>query len=145
MASSSQTLSLPPEGKFLRIWITNHWDGGFFHGPFLFSSAAGRQGPTRLRHVARGRWSARVAALFWRQQGILFVIRSGLAVVPYTSGQNYSSWCPIDSVQLVYISNFTRTYGRYIELVDGVINQLITGGYHIVPGSSYGIPLKHCK
>ena len=32
--------------------------------------------------------------------------------------------------KLVYNSNFTRTYGRYIELVNGTINQLILGGHH---------------
>jgi hypothetical protein len=42
------------------------------------------------------------------------------------------SGAPSSIAKLVYISNFTRTYGRYIELVDGIINQLITGGYHIV-------------
>ena len=37
-------------------------------------------------------------------------------------------WCPQDSVQLVHITLITRTYGRYIELVNGIINQLRTGG-----------------
>ena len=42
---------------------------------------------------------------------------------------SYSSWCPQDSVLVgARNSNFTRTYGRYIELVNGIINQLITGG-----------------
>ena len=29
-------------------------------------------------------------------------------------------------------NNFTMVYGRYIKLVNGIINQLITGGHHLV-------------
>ena len=39
---------------------------------------------------------------------------------------------PVDSVQLVYNSNFTRTYGRYIYSIHGILNQLITRGHHLV-------------
>ena len=53
----------------------------------------------------------------------------------YYSTYIYAMWCPQDSVQLVYNSNFTRTYGRYIYIVNGIIDQLI-----ILPiGSMYGI------
>ena len=35
------------------------------------------------------------------------------------------------ATKLVYNSNFTRTYGRYIELVNGIINQQTSlGGHH---------------
>ena len=37
------------------------------------------------------------------------------------------------TAKLVYNSNFTRTYGRYIELVNGIINQQTPlGGHHLV-------------
>ena len=42
-------------------------------------------------------------------------------------------WGPRSIAKLVYKSNFTLVYGIYNELVTGAnLNQLITGGPHIV-------------
>ena len=47
-----------------------------------------------------------------------------------------TGWCPRSESRSVgeHNSNFTRSYGRYMELVNGIINQLVTGG---APSCSY--------
>ena len=35
----------------------------------------------------------------------------------------HARWCPSSLAKLVYDNNFTRSYGRYIELVNGILNQ----------------------
>ena len=45
---------------------------------------------------------------------------------------NTTRWCPQDSVQLVQITPITLVFIGDISIVNGLINQLITGGHHLV-------------
>ena len=48
-------------------------------------------------------------------------------------------WCPRSIAKLVQITPITMVFVGDISIVNGIINQLITGGHHLVAG---GIRMK---